>query len=440
VKRFKVSGLLIAMFSTFVIIFSGCGVFSNDPSPTPAPANTPGSLDATFGTGGKVTTAIGTRENYAYSVVIQSDGKIVAAGHSSNGSNYDFALARYNADGSLDTTFGTGGTVTTAIGTGNDYVYSVAIQSDRKIVVAGSAGYGSHDDFALARYNADGSLDTTFGTGGKVTTAIGMWASAHSIAIQSDGKIVAAGLSAANSSSYYDFALVRYNADGSLDTTFDTDGIVTTAIGAYHDEAYSVAVQSDGKIIAAGRSSDSTNSNAGFALVRYNADGSLDTTFGTGGKVTTAIGTGNDYANSVAIQSGGKIVAAGHSYNGSNYDFALVRYNADGSLDTTFGTSGKVTTAIGTGDDYANSIAVQSGGKIVAAGYSNNGSTSDFALARYNADGSLDATFGTGGKVTTAIGTWNYANSVAIQSDGKIIAAGSSSVSTSDFALARYWQ
>ena len=170
------------------------------------------------------------------------------------------------------------------------------------------------------------------------------------------------------------------------------------------------------------------------------AAGDLDTSFDSDGKVTTEVGSTDDFARSVAIQSDGKIVAAGFSSNGSDWDFALVRYNTDGSLDTSFDTDGKVTTAIGSGDDHAVSVAIQSDGKIVAAGYSDNGSDNDFALVRYNTDGSLDASFDGDGKVTTAIGSdWDQAYSVAIQSDGKIVAAGYSyNGSNWDFALARY--
>ena len=218
--------------------------------------------------------------------------------------------------------------------------------------------------------NANGSLDTSFDTEGKVTTALGSAGNgAQSVAIQSDGKIVVAGSSNDNDVSGDDFALARYNTDGSLDTSFDTDGKVTTAIGSSNDRAYSVAIQSNGKIVVAGNSSNG-GFNTVFALARYNTDGSLDTSFDTDGKITTAIGSATDTAYSVAIQSDGKIVAAGYSYNGSNNDFALARYNTDGSLDTSFDTDGKITTAIGLEADLAQSVAIQSDGKIVAAGSS----------------------------------------------------------------------
>ena len=289
--------------------------------------------------------------------------------------------------GDLDISFDGDGKVTTAVGSGNDYAYSVAIQSDGKIVVAGESGNSpGNRDFALTRYNANGSLDISFDGDGKVTTDFGSRFDdvAYSVAIQSDGKIVVAGYSL-NSGGNWDFALTRYNANGSLDISFDGDGKVTTDFGGALDRAVSVAIQSDGKIVAAGYSDN--GSNRDFALTRYNSNGSLDTTFDGDGKVTTDFGS-IDTALSVAIQSDGKIVVAGYSGNTPfNWDFALTRYNSNGSLDTTFDGDGKVTTAIGISSDYAFSVAIQSDGKIVAAGYSDNGSSNrDFALTRYNVD------------------------------------------------------
>ena len=287
------------------------------------------------------------------------------------------------ADGDLDTSFDTDGKVSTPILSGADEANSVVLQSDGKIVAAGSSYNGSNYDFAVVRYNTDGSLDTTFGTGGKVTTSIGSDSDvANSVVLQSDGKIVAAGYS--HNGSNFDFAIVRYNTNGSLDTTFDADGKQTTSIGSGTDGANSAVLQSDGKIVAAGYSHNGTNTD--FAVVRYNTDGSLDTTFDTDGKQTTAIGSGAEVANSVVLQGDGKIVAAGYSHNGTNTDFAVVRYNTDGSLDTTFDTDGKQTTSIGSGTEVARSVVLQSDGKIVAAGWMHNGTNEDFAVVRYSAN------------------------------------------------------
>jgi len=391
--------------------------------------NPNGSLDTSFDGDGKVTTPIGTSDDYGYSVAIQPDGKIVVAGYSYNGSNYDFAVVRYNPNGSLDTSFDGDGKVPTPIGSGDDHGYGVAIQSNGKIVVAGDSYNGSNYDFALVRYNSDGSLDTSFDGDGKVVTPIGSSSDyGRSVALQSDGKIVVAGYSSG------DFALARYNSsNGSLDTSFDADGKVTTPIGSSSDYACGVAVQSDGKIVAAGYTW--TGSTWEFALARYNANGSLDTSFDADGKVTTRVGTGDDSARGIALPSDGKIVVAGYSIDGSNYDFALARYNANGSLDTSFDADGKVTTSFGSASNYGYSVAVQSDGKMVLAGYTYNGSNDDFALVRYNANGSLDTSFDGDGVVTTDFGNWDDGYSIALQPDGKIVVAGSSG---GDFALARY--
>ncbi|HRF87313.1 MAG TPA: delta-60 repeat domain-containing protein, partial [Pseudomonadales bacterium] len=397
----------------------------------------PGDLDLSFGGGGKVTTAIGTGGDFGYSVIQQADGKLVVAGSSWNGSNADVALVRYNADGPLDTGFDGDGKVTTAIGGSDDVGYSVIQQADGKLVVTVISYNGSSYDFALVRYNTDGSLDTGFDGDGKVTTAIGAGDDyGYSVIQQSDGKLVVAGTSYNGSS--YDFALVRYNADGSLDASFDGDGIVTTAIGAAYDYAQSVIQQADGKLVVAGYSWNGSNDDV--ALVRYNTDGSLDTGFDGDGKVTTAIGAGDDYGYSVIQQSDGKLVVAGTSYNGSSYDFALVRYNADGSLDASFDGDGIVTTAIGAAYDYAQSVIQQADGKLVVAGYSWNGSNDDVALVRYNEDGSLDTSFDGDGKVTTAIGAGDdYGRSVIQQADGKLVVAGHSyNGNNYDVALVRY--
>lgn len=280
--------------------------------------------------------------------------------------------------GDLDTTFNGSGYSTALLGDSEETINATAIQSDGKIVVAGYAWNGANHDFALARYNTNGSLDTSFDADGKVLTPIGQLNDvAYAVAIQADGKILAAG-SSNSTATKSNFAVVRYNADGSLDATFDTDGKLTTQIGAAGDGAYSVLIQSNNKIVAAGISGSGN-----FAAARYNVDGSLDITFDTDGKVTTAMGSSNISQISAALQTDGKIVLAGNSSNGSNYDFGLLRYNTDGSLDTSFDIDGKVITAIGPSNDSAYSVAIQSDGKIVAVGSSSPViNTDDFAVVR----------------------------------------------------------
>ena len=418
------------------------GISDNDFALVRYTAN--GSLDTGFGTGGKVTTDIGGADKIEGMAVL-SDGKIVAGGHSGG----DFALARYTSTGVLDTGFGTGGKVTTAIGSGSDYGYAMTVQSDDgKIVVAGESHNGSNNDFALARYTAAGVLDTGFGTGGKVTTAIGTGNDgANALALQSDGRIVLAGFS--HNGRHNDFAVARYTAAGALDTSFGRDadndntrdGYVTTAMGSQHSYGYAVALQPDGKLVVAGNGFNGTTKKEDFVLARFNADGTMDIGFGRDGVVITDFNSGaSDYGEAVAVQSDGKIVVAGRSNKGNVKDFAVARYNSDGSLDTGFGTGGKVTTDFSSGEDRPYAIAVQSDNKIVVAGYANNGSDNDFAMARYNADGSLDTGFGTGGKVTTALGSGNdLIRAMTLLDDGKILVAGSAHIGSDlDSALARY--
>ena len=341
---------------------------------------TDGTLDtASFHSGGTIPGVVNTgfTEKFGYgaeanAVAIDSSGNIVVAGGANDSSaQWYFALARYNkSDGSLDTTFNSGGgqpgTVMMQIATtaSDDRAYALAIQTNGMIVLAGYSNDGAKKVIAVARYKADGSgLDTGFNTTGIVTQAFGTNDSvANAIAIQADGKIVVGGYS--KSGSAIVFTLMRLSGtDGSLDTSFGTGGIVTTAIGTLDDEINALALQSDGKIVAVGYSEGSQYS---FAVARYTTGGVLDTTFNSTGTVTTDIGTSNDEATAVAIDSSGRIVTAGYTWTGSTFEFALVRYNTDGSIDTSFGTSGKVTTQVGTTRSMAFAIALQSDGKIVA--------------------------------------------------------------------------
>ena len=421
--------------------------------------NSDGSLDLTFDTDGYVMTPIGAggSADMVFSAAIQTDGKIVAVGYVgvNSTSGTDFAIARYNADGSLDTSFDTDGKVTTAVspGSGSDLARGMLIQPDGKIVAAGIADMGgtTGSDFALVRYNTNGSLDTTFDVDGRVTTAIGPSTSqdyAWAVARQTDGKIVAAGY-AAGLAGGTDFALVRYNVNGSLDATFDGDGRATTAVGATtnEDHAYAGALQSDGRILAAGRANGASGS-SDIAMVRYNANGSLDSTFDTDGKVTTDIGNSGSQANALAVQSDGKTVTAGYvQVPSGGLDFALMRYNTDGSLDTSFDGDGRVTTstASGSSQEMANSVVIQPDGKIIAAGFTGALGAPEFALVRYNTDGSLDTTFDGDGIVISNVGTGfgnDTAYATALQADGKIVVAGYATTSTSgslwDLAVARY--
>jgi uncharacterized delta-60 repeat protein len=393
-----------------------------------------GDLDPSFSKDGRVRTSfIGFNAN-ADDVAVRSDGKIVAVGSMFDGVKDRFALARYNPNGSLDRTFSRDGKVMTDLTTGNDVAFGVALLPNGKIVAAGR-GRGIGGRFALARYRSTGVLDTTFNHDGKVLTNFSDAEDvAFGVAVQADHKIVAAGRAGGSGGR---FALARYTRDGSLDKTFDGDGKVGTEFSAGFDAAFSVLIQPDGRIVAAGEAEGD------FALARYNSDGTLDTTFGGSGMVVTDFSPetgGDDTAYGVAIQPDGKIVAAGAAGGDEEIDpgdFALARYNPDGTLDGTFGTGGKVRLSIGAGD-YIVDVALQLDGKIVVVGSSED----SFTVARFNSDGTVDAGFGNGGFVDTFFPPDGFAipTAVAIQPNGRIVAAGWTQPidAAEKFAIARY--
>ncbi len=377
-----------------------------------------GSPDMSFGLRGKVATAQPNSDFHGFSfavaraVALQPDGRIVVAGCC------PFALSRYKARGVLDRSFGTGGRVSTKFGSLRVRAYALAIRPNGKIVAAGASWGDTEAGFALARYRADGKPDNSFGADGRVRTMIGSGGSAYALAIQPDGRVVVAGSGGGG------FALARYEPNGSLDSSFDADGVVVSNFG-WPAEAHALALQPDGKILAAGfglTSGTVTDKRREFVLARYDADGSLDGSFGSGGFVTTPfLDCGCDLpyggvANAISLQQGGKIVAAGADLDPrpqSRGTFALARYKSDGSPDDSFGSDGRVTTSFGfnppangTSGDAANAVAVQPDGKVVAAGYSQFGPHTEqyeVALARYDDDGALDPSFGTQGKATTSI-------------------------------------
>ncbi|MFO1000538.1 MAG: LamG-like jellyroll fold domain-containing protein [Planctomycetaceae bacterium] len=483
----------VALQADGKIVIAGINTVGFSPDFSVTRFNSNGTLDTSFDGDGTQTTSVTASTDVANAIVIQPDGKILLAGHAV----FDFALVRYNTNGSLDTTWDTDGIQTTTFGTSSETAYGVALHADGKILVAGSAVISGSSDFAFARYNGNGSLDATFGTAGKQTVSFGSIEDiAYGVALQTDGKAVAVGTM--HNGSYYDvavarlafngtpdasfdadgkvidtqglssesisnlsvlpngtivasgvlsasdggtnFAIARYDLNGRLDATFDTDGRVVTDFGATTlstDIANDQTIQSDGKIIVAGYTS--IGGNVDFALARYNINGSLDTTFDGDGRVLTSFGA-SDYARGVRVQSDGKIVAGGYTTLSGNTDFALARYNSNGSLDTTFGSSGRVYTAFGSSADVVDHIEIQSDGKILAIGHTNNGSNDDFAVARYLPNGTLDTSFDGDGKVSLSFGAFaDYAGATAIQSDGKILIAGRSSNSSgyTDVAVAR---
>ncbi|NIQ77219.1 MAG: DUF2341 domain-containing protein, partial [Anaerolineae bacterium] len=387
--------------------------------------NSDGNPDTSFDTDGKVTTDVSSLTDIAYGVAIQTDGKIVAVGAAQGVESVDFAVVRYTSNGTLDTTFGNGGKVITDIAGYQDQANAVAIQDDGKIVVAGWARMDSvimDYDFVVVRYDTDGSLDPSFGTGGIVTTYFGIddYSQGNAVAIQDDGKIVVAGLTVGFGR---DFAVVRYTSNGTLDTSFGSGGKQTTDFGLDQDIAYAVAIQDDGKIVVAGSASVGNQS---WAVARYNASGGLDTSFGSSGRVVVDFsGSTAEEARGVAIQDDGKIVAAGFTHEGilPGYDrFAVARCETDGSPDTSFDTDGKATTDFGaTTNAKGQAVALQPDGKIVVAGYVE-GANSNFAVVRYTSNGTLDTSFDTDGKVTTDFtGISDYGYAVVLQTLGQTL-------------------
>ena len=350
------------------------------------------------------------------------------------GAVFGLALPFYAhaAAGDLDPSFGSGGKVLTDFsGLSEDHARSVAVEPGGKVVVAGFSDMGGGRDFALARYHHDGSLDPSFGSGGKVLTDFGGPSDlALDAALAPNGKIVAAG------TSDFDFAVARYNRDGSLDPSFGSGGTVITGFGpGSFDEAWGVALEPGGKIVVAGESGGD------FALVRYDRNGNLDPSFGSGGKVLTDIGgASSDAALAVAVEPDGKIVATGNTGTApfTDFDFALVRYNRDGNVDPTFGSGGRVVTAFGVARfDEAWGVAIQPEGKIVVAGLTDAPADDEFAVARYDHDGSPDPSFGSGGKIMSgSIG--QEAFDVALEPSGKAIVAGDGFGTSEDFAVARF--
>jgi uncharacterized delta-60 repeat protein len=418
---------------------------------------TAGNLDPTFGTGGIVRTDFAGNIDQANAVAVQPNGQIVAAGSSFSNSKTveDFIVARYNANGSLDKRFGKNGKITTDFFRNVDSISAIAIQPDGRIVVAGFAQLpgdgGNPRVFALARYRSDGSPDPGFGNGGALTTSFGgNFAAASAVMLQPDGKIVVAGTVDFNPDvpgSGLDFALARYNASGTLDASFGKGGKVVFDFFGSFDQANAAVLQPDGKIIVVGSASyDSLNQDIGFALARFNTDGSTDFGFGAGGKQITDFFGAGAQANGVVLQPDGKFVVAGTASDSATRpvasDIALARYNSDGTLDAGFGIAGE--TAIPFPDsatEQGHALALSPDGKIIVVGaaFKTFATPPDFAIVRYNSDGTLDTGFGSGGRITTDIaGGTDVAQAVAIQSDGKIVAAGRAFRNNFDLTLARY--
>lgn len=404
---------------------------------------TPLGLDTAFGTGGLVSTPVGGL-GQAEAVVIQPTGGIVSAGWRTvtiNGAT-DFALTRHDQDGNLDDTFGDHGIVTTDLGGDQDRALGAAVLGDNGIVAVGRTNALGilKTAFGVVRYLPDGGTNPDFGTGGIVTTPFaGKGAGANAVAVQPDGKIVVAGFAFAANGIDSDFAVARYNGDGSLDDSFGDHGIATADVGGENDDATGLALQSDGKIVLAG---DSGPTGEDVGLARFLPNGTLDPTFGNLGTSDTKLGLGVD-VNGVGLQSGGGILIAGSTFSTVSHsrDFLLAGFRNDGTLNLGFGHFGFVTTDFGDGDDFAQNLVVDDQDHAVVVGRATSGTVEDLALAAYKPDGSLDD-FGRGGIFTADFhGRGDFGQDLVIDSNNRVIAVGgTASGAGTEFALTRVFR
>ncbi len=422
----------------------GGGGESPSAPPLPPPSAPPVSgLDPSFGTAGKATLEAfgGDRSGMA----LQADGKIVMVG----GTFTDFILARFNADGSIDRSFGIDGKVTTDMGSGlrQEEALAVAIQSDGKIVVAGYTAIDAtppaldpSETFALARYNSDGNLDTSFGVGGRVSNNVN--GRAHAVAIQPDGKIVAAGefnFASTNGSDFADFTLARFNADGSLDFPFASSGTGQLAldIGSATNSVRNLVLQPNGAIVVSGKPTGNFAGSDHTDIARFNANGTLDASFGSGGVLTLA---GAEVGEGLVRQPDGKLVLVGSQVQPiapAASRFMLMRRNADGSADTGFGNAGTVAVALAE-NAAAEGIALQADGKLVVVGTRAFASNPNFIVARYDGSGALDTGFGTAGALSIDFfGFTDVGESVLVQPDGKIVVGGLARNNVDGYGVAR---
>ncbi len=411
-----------------------------------------------FDENGWLTTELGP-DSTAHAVAIQSDSKIVAAGSAYNEGHYDFAVLRYQPDGFPDTSFGNGGSVLTTFGS-DVWGEAIVTDSEGRVVVAGGERLSPTQGVYLARYNADGSLDATFGEGGKVTTSI---ASGKSMTVGEDGKIVVVG------DSGKDIWLLRYTTDGAPDISFGGNGAALVAQGHEFGPAIDVAIQPDGKVVVLAEVGDVIY---GFdpMLVRCHPDGSLDAAFGEQGVVVTPrserdlaranfqewglvlpdgtlVRSLNKRGEALAIQPDGRILVAGSITGGDSTDLLLIRYNPDGALDTSFGIDGQVYSDFGGGTDWGRDLTLLPDNKIVVAGDSDSEQQpSHFVLAQFHGDGSPNLAFGNSGQVSLVSSdrSVDIAFDLAVSQDGAVLVAGhrlrriAGGAFMSDVILARY--
>ncbi|MCG3166637.1 MAG: hypothetical protein POELPBGB_02417 [Bacteroidia bacterium] len=396
----------------------------------------PGSLDSDFNGDGKKTDFFDTDTDDGTSIVVQPDGKILVAGYSYIQGDHDFVIIRYTSDGNYDNTFSGDGMTSVNFGSlYNDFCMDMVLQSDGKIILAGHYYINSgNSDICMVRLNNDGSIDDTFGNSGKVFFDPGTANDyLRAVTLSPSGKLVITG------DAWGDTFIAQFNADGSVDNTFGTSGLIVTQVANVSTYALEITCQPDGKILIAGYYAPDVT-DIDFMLFRYNSDGTPDNTFSNDGMVNTDIAGGHERAYCLYLHDDGKISVAGISGNKS----ALVRYNANGTLDVSLNGSGKTELA-GTDNYTVNNIEFQADGKYILGGNYHDPNVnfhSSFALMRLNYDGSFDNTFGTNGITTTTFdgNVNNELSDITIQPDLRIVATGGTGPYSAlhDIATARY--
>jgi len=411
-----------------------------------ATAGQPGTLDPFWANGsalgsGKLITPIGPRADFASAMAVQPDGKVLVAGFCLD---IGLCAARYMSDGTLDPSFGGNGKLPQVfVPNAVNVAPSLALLPGGKFLLAGTCIDLGDNDFCVFRFNANGSIDSTFGVNGSVITPIGSADDrARAMLTQPDGKIVVAGK--CNNGVDSDFCAARYLANGTLDASFGSGGKVVTAFSNRDDAVNAMLLQPDGKLVLVGSCNNGTSTDV--CALRYEINGALDPSFGVSGKLIVVVGSSFSVAYAVTLQSDGKLLIAAQCVTVSKNDFCTLRYNANGTPDASFGTSGTLVTSVSTGNDFVTAMTLQPDGKLILAGQCAVSGQLDFCAVRFTAAGALDATFGTGGKLTTAISNGatpatsnDYVTAMTVQPDGKLLLAGNCRSGTFDkFCIARY--
>lgn len=406
--------------------------------------NEDGSLDTGFSTDGRAAIMISNGGNRANAVIVQTDGKILMGGSTragTTGTMTDFALVRLNTDGTLDGSFDDDGKVTTRFEDTSSTILGIDIHSDGTIVATGNSVSGSIRNFAVARYNGDGSPDVSFDQDGKVITDINLQDSVFGVQTQEDGKIVICGHTLVDPFPFVSMVTVRYNVDGSLDNSYDGDGIAVTAVPDIHSSARAVLIQPDARIMAVGYTGFGgfIGVNTDILLARYQVNGQPDESFGADGVAVIEFGNASDMIFEMAAQADGKVIAAGFSFDSAFRNTTVARFNVDGSLDTGFGSGGSVSTSVSDlkgflADSFANEVIVQPDGKILVS--ADTYVQGKFVTIRYNGDGTPDNSFGNGGVSTISLSPeGGHAWDMALLPDGKIVIVGASGISAVEYLM-----